>query len=201
MGEVIVDVSASVDGFVAGPGVGVDRPFGTAGHRLHRWLGFDGADPGEADRAAAERVVSGAGAVVLGRRMFDVGIGTWGPDGAFGRPTFVATHRGRDPLVRGTTTFTFVTGGVAAALERARETAGAEDVTVVGGAATIQQALASGLVTELRLHLVGVLLGGGTRLFDGPTVPVELERVGAVDTPHATHLTFCIPRQPATEAK
>lgn len=194
MGEIRVDVSTSADGFVAGPGVSVERPFGTAGQRLHRWLGFDGAIPSGEDRTAAERVVAGAGAVVLGRRMFDVGIGTWGPDRAFGRPAFVVTHRGRDQVVRGATTFTFVTGGVAAALDLAREIAGAEEVVVVGGAQTIQQVLASGLVSELRLHLVGVLLGSGTRLFDGLADPVELEPVGAVATPHATHLTFRIAR-------
>lgn len=194
MAEVIVDVSTSVDGFVAGEGVGMDRPFGTAGHRLHSWLGFEGATPSPEDRAVAERMFASAGAVVLGRRMFDVGIGTWGGDGAFTRPTFVVTHRDSEPLVKGPTTFTFVTDGLPAALGRARTTAGAEDVVIAGGADIVQQSFAAGVVDELRLHVIPVLLGAGTRLFDGAG-PVELEQTDAVATPHATHLRFRTRRQ------
>lgn len=191
MGEVVVEVSPSIDGYVAGPGVSVERPFGDAGERLHRWMGFDGAVPTDADRAAAERVFANAGAVVIGRRMFDVGIGPWGEDGAFGRPVFVATHRPEDVLVKGPTTFTFVTDGVVRAVELARATAGDQDVVVAGGAHVIQQCLAAGLVDEIRLHVVPVLLGGGPRLFDGLLDgQVELERTDAVLTPHATHLTY-----------
>ena len=189
MSKVIADSSPSVDGFVAGSGVSVERPFGTAGHRLHRWIGFEGVEPTAEDRAAAEATFATAGAVVIGRRMFDVGIGRWGEDGAFGRPTFVVTSRGREPLVKGPTTFHFVTDGVAAALERAREAAGAKDVLVAGGASIVQQLLREGAVDELRLHLVPVLLGEGTPLFvRGDTTALTL--AGAVQTPNALHLTY-----------
>jgi dihydrofolate reductase len=191
MGDVVVEVSPSADGFVAGRGVSVERPFGHAGHRLHRWIGFEGAEPTAADRAAAERVFAGTGAIVIGRRMFDVGIGRWGDDGAFGVPVYVVTNRPGDDLVKGPTTFHFCTDGVEAVVDRARETASGRDVVVCGGADVVQQALAAGLVDEIRLHVVPVLLGGGTRLFERPLAePVELEQTECVTTPLATHLTF-----------
>ncbi|GAA1241914.1 dihydrofolate reductase family protein [Pseudonocardia aurantiaca] len=191
MGNVVVEMSPSVDGYVAGTGVSVERPFGNAGVRLHRWLGFDGETPTEADRAAAERVFTGAGAVVIGRRMFDVGIGLWGADGAFGMPVFVVTSRPADVLVKGPTTFTFVTEGTGRAVELARETAGELDVVVNGGADVVQQCLAAGLVDEIRLHVVPVLLGSGTRLFERPVgEQFELEQTAATATPLATHLSY-----------
>jgi dihydrofolate reductase len=193
-GQVIVDVSVSVDGFVAGPGVSVDRPMGAAGQRLHRWLGLDSGAPTEDDATASQQMFATTGAIVIGRRMFDVGIGTWGDDGAFGRPTFVVTHRARRDLVKGPTTFAFVTGGVAAALDRARTEACEQDVVIAGGAEIVQQALASGIVDELRLHVVPVLLGSGTRLFHELDAQVELTRTGIVSTPNATHLTFRVER-------
>lgn len=195
MGKIIVDVSPSVDGFVAGTAVSVERPFGAAGHRLHRWLGFEGAAPAGADQEAAERMFATAGAIVLGRRMFDVGIGTWGEDGAFGLPCFVVTGRPRTELVKGPTRFEFVTGGVPAALKLAGAAAGDRDVLVVGGARVVQQCLAEGAVDEIRLHVVPVVLGAGTRLF-GDRLPseIELERTSVVATTLATHLTYRVMR-------
>jgi dihydrofolate reductase len=133
---------------------------------------------------------STAGAVVLGRRMFEVGIGTWGEDGAFGMPCFVATTRPHADVVRGPTTFQFVTGGVRRAVERARYAAGDRDVVIAGGAQTVQECLAEGLVSEIRLHVVPILLGGGTPLFGDFPAAVELEQVSAVSTSLATHLIF-----------
>jgi dihydrofolate reductase len=124
MGKVIVDVSPSVDGYIAGPEVSVEKPFGTAGHRLHHWYGFEGATPTSADREAGQKMFTTTGAIVLGRRMFDVGIATWGPDGAFGMPCFVVTNRPHEDVVKGPTTFRFVTEGVRRALEHARDAAG-----------------------------------------------------------------------------
>ena len=103
-----------------------------------------------------------AGAVVLGRRMFDVGIGTWGDDGAFGHPCFVTTSHAHGDVVRDPTTFTFVTDGVAATVDRAQAAAGDGDVIVVGGASIVQQCLELGLVDEVSLHVMPVLLGAGT---------------------------------------
>ncbi|OLT15752.1 hypothetical protein BJF78_16040 [Pseudonocardia sp. CNS-139] len=192
MTRVVVEISPSVDGYVAGEGVSVERPFGDAGQRLHRWLGFDG-DPDPQDVAAAGRSFGAAGAVVIGRRMFDVGIAQWGPDGAFGLPVFVVTSRPEPDLVRGPTTFAFVTGGVRAAVERAGTAAGDREVVVGGGAAVVQQALDAGLVDELRLHVVPVLLGRGTRLFER-TPGAELVPSGVVVTRNATHTTYRVAR-------
>jgi dihydrofolate reductase len=133
-----------------------------------------------------------SGAVVVGRLMFDVGVEPWGENPPFHQPVFVVTHRARDPIVKeGGTTYTFVTGGVAAALARAKEAAGGKDVAVQGGADVIRQFAEAGLLDELRLHLAHVLLGDGTRLFDrmDPT-RVVLERTRVVDAPGVTHLTF-----------
>ncbi len=191
MGKVIADVSPSVDGYAAGEGITVDRPFGDAGYRLHRWIGLDSGTPTDADREVAAQTFATAGAVVLGRRMFDVGIAQWGDDGAFGLPCFVVTHRERESLRRGPTTFTFVTDGVDSAVRQARAAAGAADVVIAGSADVVQQCLALGLVDEIRLHVVPVLLGHGTRLFERPVAElVELRQTGVVTTPLAIHLTF-----------
>lgn len=190
MARVIIDMSPSLDGFVAGEGVTIDAPFGDAGHRLHRWLGMDGGVPEAADDEAARRMFANAGAVVIGRRMFDVGIGHWGEDGAFGLPCFVATHRSREPLQRGATRFVFVTDGVEAAMARACNVAGERDVIVAGGAGVARQCLAAGLVDELRLHVVPVLLGRGTRLFDAPMPRCEAEPLDLVRTGNAVHQSF-----------
>ena len=190
MARVIVDISPSLDGFVAGHGVSVDRPFGDAGHRLHRWLGFEGTTPEAVDEHEAGQMLATAGAVVIGRRMFDVGIGLWGEDGAFGMPCFVVTHRPQAALVRGPTTFTFVTDGVVAALEQALAAAAGKDVVVAGGAQLVQQCLAAGRVDELRLHVVPVLLGAGVRLFDAAAPGRELRLARQVASANALHQTF-----------
>jgi dihydrofolate reductase len=198
MGSVVVDVSPSVDGFLAGPGVSVERPMGAAGLRLHRWIGLDGGRPDADDRAAAQAMFAHTGAVVIGRRMFDVGIRTWGADGAWGMPTFVVTHRLEPELVRGPTTFAFV-GSLAAALAAARAVAGPRDVLIAGGAALVQQALAAGVVDALRLHVVPVLLGAGTRLFDGAPAGFELEPVSSMQSANANHLVFRVTTRAALQ--
>lgn len=191
MGEVVLDISVSLDDFAAGRDVSKDLPLGEAGHRLHSWMFGDGTSaPTEQDR----RVAAGSesiGSYVLGRRMYDVGIGLWGEDGAFRRPCFVVTGRGQDVVVKGPTTFTFVTDGIESALDQAGKAAGDRDVCVIGGPTTARQYLRSGLVDRLNVHLVPVLLGAGTKLFDDVTADlVELENTAAVHTPFATHLTF-----------
>ncbi|MFD3580460.1 dihydrofolate reductase family protein [Streptomyces sp. NPDC058644] len=194
MGQVIVDISPSIDGYVAGRNISVDKPFGDAGHRLHRWIGYESAIPTPADQEAGARMFANAGAVVLGRRMFDVGIGTWGDDGAFGMPSFVVTSRPRQDLVKGPTTFRFVTDGVAQAMCLAQEAAGNRNVVVVGGADVVRQCLAAGHVHTLHLHLVPVILGAGTPLFSGETPRYDLETTSVTTTPHATHLTYTVKR-------
>lgn len=195
MSKLIVDISQSADGYVAGPGVTLDAPFGSAGHRLHRWHGLDGADPSEADKAASADMFDNTGAIVLGRRMFDVGEEPWGPDGAWGLPCFVVTSRARPVLVKGPTTFTFVTDGLLPAIEHARDIAGDRNVVVPGGADVVQQCLSAGIVDELRIHVVPVLLGGGTPLFGALPAHIELEPARVAATHLATHLTYRVSRR------
>src|SRR5262245_23093315 len=195
MGKVIADQSMSLDEFSAGPNVGLGNGMGDGGERLHEWM-FSQGDGAAIDAGEREdtpfNLLQRSGAVVVGRRMFDVGEEPWGDDPPFHQPVFVVTHRPRAPVVKeGGTTYTFVTDGVAAALARAEEAAGGKDVAVLGGADLIRQCAEAGLLDELQLHLVHVLLGDGTRLFDRiDPKRVTLERTRVVDAPGVTHLTF-----------
>lgn len=185
MGKTIVDISPSLDGYVAGEGVGVDAPFGTAGQRLTAW---SMEDPDDVDKAAARVMFEDTGAFVIGRTLFDVGIGLWGEDGTWGMPVYVVTHRSEPDLVKGPTRFSFVTG-VEEALRRAQETAAGRDVVIAGGASVVRQALAGGWVDELRLHVVPEMVGGGTRLFEGAD-SASLTQVSAAAGRNAVHVTY-----------
>ncbi|WP_439384064.1 dihydrofolate reductase family protein [Amycolatopsis lexingtonensis] len=114
--KVIAEISVSADGIVAGPDTSTEHRLGKDGDLLHEWL-FEGT---EADGEVAAKLFEGTGAFVLGRTMFDVGIGGWGDDGTFGKPVFVVTNRPHEPVVKGPTTFTFVTEGIESALARAK---------------------------------------------------------------------------------
>jgi len=183
--KVIAEISVSADGIVAGPDTSTEHRLGKDGDLLHEWL-FEGT---EADGEVAAKLFEGTGAFVLGRTMFDVGIGVWGDDGTFGKPVFVVTNRPHEPVVKGPTTFTFVTEGIESALAQAKAAAGEDNVVVMGGGTTLRQFLSAGLVDELRLHVVPLLFGHGVRLFDGPE-HIRLERTAVTETPNATHLTF-----------
>jgi len=201
----------SFDGFVAGPSQSVDNPLGIGGMRLHQWAfplaawramhGQQGGEVNESTRVVEESLAH-IGATVMGRNMFGGHPGPWdarkpwngwwGVDPPFHHPVFVLTHHAREPLeLEGGTTFTFITDGIEAALERARRAAGGRDVSLAGGAKAAQQYLAAGLVDEMEISLVPVLLGGGERLFDGLDDDLHgLELVRTVATPNVTHLKF-----------
>jgi len=116
--------------------------------------------------------------------------GWWGDDPPYHAPVFVLTHHAREPVeMEGGTTFHFVTGGIEEALEQARAAAGAADVNVAGGASTVNQFLAAGLIDELTLHVSPVLLHAGERLFDG-VGDVRLEPVDVAGSPAATHVRY-----------
>jgi len=168
------DVSVSVDGYLAGPDVGMDNPMGTGGERLHDWMFAGKSD--EESRAWQESVFASVGAVVMGRRMLDLGIGPWGDNPTFHAPVFVVTHEAHEPIVKhGGTTYTFVTGGLDEALRLARSAARDLDIAIAGGADLARQCLAAGAVEEIRLHVAPFLLGGGTKLFeDGVVSPTDL---------------------------
>ncbi|MET8995382.1 dihydrofolate reductase family protein [Amycolatopsis sp. NPDC004169] len=187
MGNVIAEISMSADGIVAGPDTSTDHRLGRDGNLLHDWM-FEGT---EADAAVAAKLFDGTGAFVVGRSMFDVGVEPWGDDGTFKKPVFVVTNRPHEPVVKGPTTFTFVTDGLESTLRQAKAAAGEENVLLMGGGTTLRQFLLAGLVDELRLHVVPLLFGTGVRLFDAETGRhVRLERTAVQETPNATHLTY-----------
>jgi dihydrofolate reductase len=187
----LLDISMSLDGFVAGPNVSIQSPMGDGGEALHRWL-FDAKTP--VDEAIAAELLGSLGAVIMGRRTYDVGEAPWGQEPPLPVPCFVLTHRGRAPIVKKDVVTTFMEGGVDAALQAAREAAGDKKVLIMGGAATARQYMRAGLIDELTIHLAHCLLGGGDRLFDAGDV-MPLHKIEGADSAAATHLKFRVIRE------
>ena len=202
-----LNITQSLDGFVAGPNATLEEPLGQGGEELHEWVvkleswrtehGLEGGERNADDdlvRATHERT----GAFVMGRRMFSGGSGPWaddpkangwwGDDPPFDGPVFVVTHHEREPLVLGSTTFTFV-NGVEEAIREARKAAGDKDVQISGGASVAQQALDAGLLDELHIHVAPMLLGGGVRLFESPQRR-QISLVRTAGSPEVTHLEY-----------
>jgi dihydrofolate reductase len=191
MAHVICDMSVSLDGYVTGPHDSRENPFGDGASMLHDWM-FDAAT--DEDRAILQEMLDGVGAVVMGRTSFDKneGDGGWGERGPISDcPCFVVTHH--EPATQHPSLYTFVTAGVASAIEQAKNAAGGK-VVGLHGASVMQQALPLGLVDEIRVHVIPVLLGGGTPLFGELDRSITLERTGVLVTPAATHLGFRVVR-------
>lgn len=207
-------ISMSLDGYVAGPGQSVENPLGIGGMRLHEWVfslavwrSMHGLEGGEtnASSAVVEESITNVGATIMGRNMFGGHPGPWDPvkpwngwwgtNPPFKHPVFVLTHYPRERLeLEGGNSFTFVTDGIHAALDRARAAAGGKDVWLGGGANVAQQYLASGLIDEMEIHLVPILLGGGERWFERVGTDLHgLQLVRTVATPQVTHLKFVRP--------
>ena len=155
------------------------------------------------DDAVAAQLMRGIGAFIMGRNMFGGGPGAWdlewtgwwGDDPPYHAPVFVLSHELREPLImHGGTTFTFVSDGVQSALQQAQAAAGELDVSVAGGASTVQQFLNAGLLDELHLHIVPVLLGAGERLFDGVRTDLRWQITSTVASPAATHVRYRVRR-------
>jgi dihydrofolate reductase len=196
MGTVGAGFSVSLDGFIAGPHDEVDR--------LFQWM-FSGdtdlsVSIGEQDidlklpsdtAATYQEMMNTTGAIVSGRRMFDVAE-AWGGKHPINVPVFVVTHHVPQEWVKEGSPFTFVTDGVASAIEQAKKVAGDKNIGV-GGANVMQQCIKLGLLDEIHLDLVPVLLGRGIRMFDYLGIePVELERTSMSAAPGVTQLTFRI---------
>lgn len=196
--RVVCDISISADGYAAGVGQTAEKPFGDGPvEQLHAWM-FDTPD----ENTAEVGQILAAGAYIMGRNMFGPVRGEWdldwkgwwGEEPPYHAPVYVLTHHPREPLpMQGGTTFTFVTDGVESALDQARAAAGDRDVAIAGGAATINQYLAAGLVDELRTHIAPVTIGGGERLFDG-VPPLRLELLGARAASLVTHVSYRVVR-------
>jgi dihydrofolate reductase len=176
-----------LDGYIAAPNDNPEQGLGEDGMRLHNWA-FD--DPSVFEQVFGN-LVEETGAVVMGRRSYDNSIEAWGGKGPLGEvPCFVVTHR---PLEPPDPIFTVVTDGIENALDKAREAAAGKRIGLMG-ADIDQQFLASGLVDEIRIHLVDVLLGGGRRLFDELPQRIELEQTGLSQTGGVTHLEYRVLR-------
>ena len=192
MALVLADMSLSLDGYVTGPNDSRDNPFGDGAGMLHDWLGPGATDE---DLAILQQLMDGVGAVVMGRTSFEKneGDGGWGDAGPAGAvPCFVVTHHA--PTRSYPPVFTFVTGGVASAIEQAQRAA-ADKFVYLFGATVMQQALPLGLVDEIHVHVVASLIGAGTALFGALDTAIPLERIHASVTPAATHLRYRVIRQ------
>jgi dihydrofolate reductase len=195
--RVIAGITTSLDGYVTGPNDGPGRGLGDGGERLHYWV-FGGpwtyegprGEPTGADKELFDGMTVRIGAVIGGRNTYEAAE-AWGGHNPFGVPFFIVTHRPEEePADAG---FTFV-NGLDEAVARAREAAGGKDVSVMGGADVIRQALRGGLVVELTISIAPVVLGGSKRLFDGFDESLSLEHVRLLQSPYATHITYRVAR-------
>ena len=215
MTRLTLDISMSLDGFIAGPNQTLEEPLGKGGERLHEWVtrleawrephGLEGGET-NADSEVVTEALAAAGAIVIGRRMFSGGVGPWeddpnadawwGDNPPFHVPVFILTHHERETVVKeGGTTFTFVTDGIESALEQARAAAGDKNVALGGGADVVQQYLKAGLLDELQIHVVPLLLGGGVSLFGSLGIDqAELEQTRVIASPSVTHLRYSVRR-------
>jgi dihydrofolate reductase len=203
MTRIVADISVSLDGFVTGPDPGPETGLGLGGDALHTWAFSDDPD----DRRILQQATARSGAVVLGRRLFDL---VDGPNGWNDETGYGAREVGKPPFVVVTSTppksvrltdldWTFVSTGLTDAVAAARERAEIEsnrrgedlDVVLMGGGATVGSAVVAGLVDALSIHLAPVLLGGGTPLFPGGA-PRSLVQRSVTQTSTATHLTYDI---------
>jgi dihydrofolate reductase len=197
MTKVLASITTSLDGYIAGPDDGPGKGLGEGGERLHYWV-FGGPwsyaeEPrGEASGEDADilaEAMARIGAVVGGRWTYEAA-GHWGDENPWGLPFFIVTHRPEEQPEGDD--FRFVSG-VQAAVELAREAAGDKDVSLMGGADVIRQALAAGLVDELTIIVAPVVLGGGKRLFEGFSKSLDLEQIGMRQSRLATFLSYRVP--------
>jgi dihydrofolate reductase len=210
MAKLKFSITMSLDGYVAGPRQSLENPLGEGGVGLHEWAfatrsfrsahGQEGGETG-VDNDLAMAWSTNIGATIMGRNMFgpvrgswgdEAWTGWWGDDPPFHTPVFVLTHHSREPLeMQGGTTFHFVTDGIGAALERAMETANGQDVAIGGGADVAQQYLRARLIDEMQVHVVPVLLGSGSRLFENLDGGLSAYTcVSLVSSPAAAHYTY-----------
>lgn len=210
MSRLRLNISMSLDGYVAGPSQSTENPLGIGGEALHAWLvplkafrETHGEEGGEVNASTeiAEQILGGVGATIMGRNMFGGGPGPWGDEqwkGWWGdeppyhHPVFVLTRHAREPLeMLGGTTFYFVTDGIASALAEARAAAEDKDISVGGGANVLQQFLAAGYLDEIVVSVRPIFLGGGARLFDNLGEPLPaLQQVEAIEAPGVTHIRY-----------
>ncbi len=200
MTKVVIDMTMSLDGYVAGPGDGKAFPLGRhGGPAIFDWFTSGREEVGTplfkpaagANREQVDRMFAESGAFIFGRRTYDITSGWGGRHPVDGRPVFVLTHRPPPPetVPKGPSNLTFVTDGIESAIRRAEAVADGRDVKL-GGASPGKAALAAGLVDEILVHLAPYLLGGGVRLFDELPYGIRLEKLSVADGPFATHIRY-----------
>jgi dihydrofolate reductase len=198
MTTIIADITMSLDGYVTAPNPDLEHGLGVGGEPLHRWA-IESDDPVDTEILAASTEQTGA--VIMGRRLFDIIDGPlgWNEEMGYGAhhaavpPVFVVTHAPPESWRLGPR-FRFVTEGLAAAVEQARAAAhdrDGKDVVIMGGGDVVAQSIADGLADELRLHLAPLVLGGGTPLFPAGTIH-ELEQQEVRVSRFATHLRYAV---------
>ena len=200
MGQSVLYMSMSVDGYIAGPNDEPDNPGGDEFMRLHEWYGFGpkGPDPGELRSEGKSGMgqrfldeVNATGAVLAGRRTVEQ-VDHWKGD-HHGVPIFVPSHRPPGPPAANYPLVRYVADGIESAMAQAKAAAGERDV-LVHGAYTAQRALEAGVLDELQIHQIPVLFGGGRPLFELLPSRIELEVAEVVDTPEATHIRYKVLR-------
>ncbi|GIM91341.1 DNA-binding protein [Paractinoplanes toevensis] len=192
MAKVIADITVSLDGFVTGPGAGLERGLGVGGDALHTWA----LEPDAIDQAVLEESVGATGVVIMGRRLFDIidAPSGWNDEMGYGAglaaepPVLVVTRNPPDE-VRLADRMTFVVDGIASAVAKGIAMAEDRNVVIMGGGETIRRAIEADVVDELRLHVAPLLLGAGTPLFTDAT-PRTLRQIHVQASGHATHLTY-----------
>lgn len=198
MGKVVSGITMSLDGYITGPNDRTEAGLGEGGERLHYWVfggpwTYEGGPRGEPDPVDArylERSFAAGGAWLVGRTMHDVA-GGWGDDPGFGVPVYVVTHRPHETIVKGDTTFEFVTDGADEALARARSSAGDKDIIVMGGENLLCQYLDAGVIEEFTLTISPIILGAGKRLFHSlERTDLVFDRREVIESPWATHIIY-----------
>lgn len=205
MSKVVIDMTMSLDGFVAGPEDGKTYPLGRhggmhifdwyfSGDEEYRNPKYDiGRPKTRPERGAnwdqVERMFAESGAFIFGRRTYEITNGWGGKHNVNGAPVFILTHNPPHDYPRGPSNLTFVTDGIESAIRQATLVAGGKDIKL-GGASPGKQALAAGLCDEILIHLAPWLMGGGVRLFESLPDGVRLEKLAVSDGPLATHLRY-----------
>ncbi|MEO5806587.1 dihydrofolate reductase family protein [Devosia sp.] len=202
MTKVVVDMTMSLDGYVAGPNDGKQYPLGQhGGMRIFDWYQSGTEEvtsplfrpaPG-ANREQVDLMLEESGAFIFGRRTYDITNGWDGRHPIHGCPVFVLTHNPPKEFPKGPSNLTFVTDGIASAIDQARAVANGKDIKL-GGASPGKQALAAGLCDEILVHIAPYLLGGGVRLFDDLPDGIKLEKLRVTDGPFATHIRYAVRR-------
>lgn len=185
MTKIFIDITMSLDGFIAGPDISAENPMGKGGLRLHDWMFGVQTD---ADKKIGSEQMQNTGAVIIGRRMYETAIsGPWGNENPFAAPVFVLTEAAPEQIIDG---FTYVSDGIESALAQAKKVAADKNIWITG-ANVSQQFLKAGHVDELHIHIAPVLFTKGTKLFENiGDQHIELKALSCEQTPGATHIVY-----------